>query len=489
MGETYRGMQYKDENKIDLFEIMEKMLKGFRETWWIFLLLAAVCTGASVLWAKIDYRPVYEASASFIVLADGSAETTAAEPAETAENRQRGNVPAEQLKATFPYILTSGALQDVVAEDLGLETIPGTISAQVLGDTNLFQLMVRADNGQTAYEILQSVIANYPKVAAYIIGNTKLKMIDETGIPLEPSAGPGYVRKAVLGFLLGTVLYMGILVLMAMTRKTVRNQHDLEQFLRIPYLGSLPQVNFKRRSSRRAMRITADNPLVPEKYTEAVDSLAVRLERTLQEKGKTSLLVTSALAGEGKTTTVCNLALILAQKGYRVLLIDGDLRNPSVAEQLALRKKSGGLRAFLAGEKEADEVICRYQESSLLVLPGGEAVREVRTLYSNGQIEKLLHDYNDQMDFILIDTPPCAMMNDASLIAGYVDAGLLVIRQDYARREKVTASAEILQQSGMELAGCTINGAESGLGSYGYGYGKYGYGYGKYGYGYGKQNK
>ena len=134
-------------------------------------------------------------------------------------------------------------------------------------------------------------------------------------------------------------------------------------------------------------------------------------------------------------------------------------------------------------------MICRYEETSLYIIPGGTPVQRVKRLYTNDVLKELVQSYKEKMDFILIDTPPCAIMNDASLIADSVEGCVMVIRQDYARRDKILLGAEVIAQTGTLLIGCAINGETTGIGSYGYGkygYGRYGYGrygYGKYGYG------
>lgn len=481
MGERYRDTENTEENKIDLISVLEDVIKRFRETWWLFLLIVLAGASGGYLSAKFSYHEQYEATASFVV--------TVGNQNNVISSNYYNKITTEQMNATFPYILTSGALSRVVANDLGVTSVPGTISAEMLGDTNLFQIKVIAEDGQTAYDILQSVVNNYPQVARYVIGDTQLKLLDETGVPDQPMNQPGYKRNIVLGIAAAMCLCFLIIIVRVTARTTVRNQEDLKKFLNVKYLCGIPQLQFKRRSTRQKHRILVDNPIVPDIYTEAMDTLQVRLTRIMKEKHMKTFMVTSALAGEGKTTTACNIALLLAQKGYKVLLLDGDLRNPSVAKLFNLEKKKSGLCDVLDGKKKAEELICRYEDTSLYILSGGEPVQRVKRLYTNNVLKDLIQSYREKMDFILIDTPPCAIMNDASLIADSVEACVMVIRQDYARRDKILLGAEMIAQTGTLLVGCAINGETTGIGSYGYGkygYGRYGYGkygYGKYGYG------
>ena len=172
------GKQENTQDLIDIFEICSRIWKTFRRIWWLILLFICIGIGISVFQEKSGYREQYEASASFIVSAGGS------ESLASYYNR----VTMEQVNSTFPYILTSGILNQIVAADLGMESVPGSISASVLEETNLFQIRVVSSDAQQSYDILQSVIKNYPTVAKYVIGDTTLKLIDESGVPTAPIA-------------------------------------------------------------------------------------------------------------------------------------------------------------------------------------------------------------------------------------------------------------------------------------------------------------
>lgn len=480
MEEKNLSVKTDDENKLDIISFLFDGIKCLRVSWWLLLLLLILGAGAGFLKEKLTYTEQYEASASFVV--------TAGEQSNVISSKYYNKISAEQLNATFPYILTSGALSKVVANDLGLGSVPGTISAQMMGDTNLFQIRVVASTGQMAYDILQSVVENYPTVARYVIGNTQLKLLDETGVPESPMNPLNYKRSVLLGMIMGILLYAVIVFMWVVNRKTIKSYQDLKKVLNVKYLGGIPQVHFKRRSRKAASQVRVDNPSIPNTYRESMETLQVRLLRELKEKQTNAFLVTSALAGEGKTTTACNIALYLAEKGYRVLLIDGDLRNPSVAEHLQLKLKDGGkgLCDVLSGEAKAKQVIQQYKDTSLQVIPGGEPHSSVSELYTNGVLKELIGQYKAAMDYVVVDTPPCTFMHDTTLIASVLDTGIMVIRQDFAHVNKIVAGVEILSQSGLSMAGCVINGETAGIGSYGYGrygYGRYGYGYGRYGYG------
>lgn len=471
--------QENTENLIDIFEICARVWKVFRRIWGLILLIICIGVVIGLLREKNSYHKQYEASASFIVSAGG----------EDTVSGYHNRVTMEQLNTTFPYILTSGILNRIVANDLGMESVPGVISASVLEETNLFQIRVVSSDALQAYYILDSVIENYPSVAKYVIGDTTLKLIDETGIPTEPMTKPNYKMAAVKGGMIGCLGSGLLLVLGVVLRNTVRDQEDLKKFLNVKYLAGIPLEQVKRRSNKSNEVVMRDRTQVSYDFREALNTLQIRLNREMRERRMKTVLVTSTLAGEGKTTVICNLAYTMALKGYRVLLIDADFRNPSVASVLQLDGQKKGVEDILLGKARPDEVLQSYGEGELWVLPGMKPQKRVAPLYRNGRFRALLERYQEEMDIILVDTPPCGIMNDAALAADYTDGVMLVIRQDYARREQILEGIEMISGSRASLVGCVINGEEKGIGSYGYGkygYGKYGYGkygYGKYGYG------
>ncbi len=471
-----------EENLIDLFEIIAGFLKHIKQRWWLFLFILCLITAGSVVREKFQYQEQFEASASFIVTTGGKEYVNM--------SSYYNRVTMEQLNTTFPYILTSGILSSIVAEDMGMPYVPGTISASVLQETNLFQIKVVALEPQLAYDILQSVIKNYPTVAKYVIGDTVLTLIDETGVPKAPMHEPAYKSAAVKGMLLGIVLCAVIIFLQIITSSTVKSQDDLKKFVNVKYLAGIPKERVKKRSRGNKASVILDHQSISPTFREAVHTLQIRISRMLEEKELKTLVVTSTLAEEGKTTVSCNLAYAMAEKGYKVLLVDGDFRNPSVSSVLNLPEMEYGIADILKGNIDESQVIQQYQKSSLWVLSGKDSQEKVTKLYRNGRLNRLVQKYSKEMDMIIIDTPPCGITSDAAMAADCADGILLVVRQDFARRDKILDGVEMLSSSAAPLVGYIINGEEVGSGSYGkYGYGKYGYGryghgrYGKYGYG------
>ena len=348
------------------------------------------------------------------------------------------------------------------------------ISANSLEDSSVFTISVTSTSPQDAYDILQSVIKNYPRVAEYIIGETQLEIIDESGIPTKPISNARYRRAVVLGGVVGTLLCLFLLAMYAATRHTVRGDEDLKKNLSLPYLGAIPHIKTKVRSRNHGTTILMDNKESPAALGECLRTIRTRFIREADAVGAKTILITSASEGEGKTSVAINLAISLSRQDIRVILIDADLRNPSVAKEMGLNPvemNHMGTAEVLQGKISVEEALINYGEYGMRILPGFGSVKSTGELLGGKEMKKLISSCSAICDVLIIDSPPSGMLVDASIIARKVDGTVFVIRQDYARINLVLESIESIAETGVKILGYVLNDTERGITGYGYNYG------------------
>ena len=212
-------------------------------------------------------------------------------------------------------------------------------------------------------------------------------------------------------------------------------------------------------------------------FSEALRAARLRVERAMEQGEKKVLLVSSAIPGEGKTTISVNLAISLARRGKRVLLIDCDLRSPSVAKALRVKTKHS-LVDYLTGKMMLRELLCPTETENLFIIPGGPGGGKVTDLLTRERGSSMIQAARKLFDFVILDTPPCSMLADAAEVAALADAGLLVVRQDYASRDQIIDGVQRLSDAELPMIGWVFNYVERSLptgSSYGYG-AVYGYG-------------
>ena len=480
-----------DEIEIDLIQLFRDILRGFWKYGWFIAALISIVGTICFFAARYQYTPYYSAYTTFTVntVSTIGYNSTA----------QKKNV-TNRIGSVFPYILTSDALRNLVIEDMGyadFDKFPAEISASVVKDTNLVTLQVTSRDPQIAYDTLRSVLRNYPSISDVAIGEVTLKQMDESGIPTMPANTPQSRKMAALGMLVTFLICIGAFSVQSITRRTIRTEEELTRYFNTEYLGSIPSVILKKRSKNQNPPITIDSDGIPFAFVEAIRTIRHRVEREAKKKNASVILTASALQAEGKTTTATNLAIALANRKHNVLLVDGDLRNPSVLQALGMEPAEHGMADLLSGKCKIDEILMPYKDSKHLVLmPAGTPVDNPTELWSGAEAKEMFRMLRDKCDFIIVDVPPSAVVSDASLIAKLSDGCVFVIRQDYADISILREGMDMFTGTGCKLLGCVLNHTEAGggygYGRYGYGrygYGRYGYGKSGYGYGYGETNE
>lgn len=467
-------------------EYASKILTGIKKHWYIIAVLAGICCVGFTLYSYRAYTPQYTAAATFTVTPKGDSLSS--------YTSISSNASTQQLEKTFPYIITSAPLTRVVAEDLGLSYVPGTITATAVEDTNLFTITVTSSNYETAYNVLKSVINNYPSVAEYVVGATDLVLVVPPSASSTPINPISYREKALIGTAVGALLGLLIVFFLENLNHTVRHPDEIRKLLNNQRLGSIVKV-VKKKSSHSTGSLTIDDAHTDPRFKESVFSIRNKIIKLCADQKINSVMIASTTTNEGKTTVAANLAIALAKKHYRTVIIDCDLRNPTVRQQLNIPEScSLGIVDVITGGCSLQDAIVKTKKNGLYVLPGTIPVNNASELMGSKQLADLVGALEKIFDYVVIDAPPVGIVSDALEMKDYVGGLVFVVRQDYAKVSKILDSISLFGYSKIKILGCIFNMASGvlstrGYGRYGYnsygGYGSYG-SYGRYGYGYGQ---
>ena len=472
-------------------EYASKILTGIKKHWYIIAVLAGICCVGFTLYSYAAYTPQYTAAATFTVTPKGDSLS--------AYTSISSNASTQQLEKTFPYIITSAPLTRVVAEDLGLSDVPGTLTATAVEDTNLFTITVTSSNYETAYNVLKSVINNYPSVAEYVVGATDLVLVVPPSASSTPINPISYREKALIGTAVGALLGLLIVFFLENLNHTIRHPDEIRKLLNNQRLGSIVKV-VKKKSSHSTGSLTIDDAHTDPRFKESVFSIRNKIIKLCADQKINSVMVASTTTNEGKTTVAANLAIALAKKHYRTVIIDCDLRNPTVRQQLNIPEScSLGIVDVITGGCSLQDAIVKTKKNGLYVLPGTIPVNNASELMGSKQLADLVGALEKIFDYVVIDAPPVGIVSDALEMKDYVGGLVFVVRQDYAKVSKILDSISLFGYSKIKILGCIFNMASGvlstrGYGRYGYnsygGYGSYGngrYGYGQYGDYYGNE--
>ena len=313
---------------------------------------------------------------------------------------------------------------------------------------------------------------------ASALRNSNIRVVDVARAPATPYK-PNMPLNAFIGLFSGLFAGLGFVMVRAQMDRTIRAPGDPGQLLHLPELGVIPAA---RKMSDLDLVIWKQKPtVVTESFRTVLTSLLLSLDQTRSPK---VLVVTSPNPSEGKSTISLNLALALAEINRRVLLIDGDLRKPTLHKQFEVNSHVT-FANFLQGTEPVKDMLFKelLSESNvpnLCVLAGGTVEGSAASLLYSPRVVELLTLLRKGFDVVIIDTPPLLHIPDARLLSRQSDGVVLVIRADKTRRESALAAAQRLAEDGIPILGTILNSWNISK-EHGEVYGSYGKVYGSYG--------
>jgi len=342
--------------------------------------------------------------------------------------------------------------------------------ANVLNEKAIQYMLLKRD-ADSNRQIYEGMLGKQKEalVTAGLRSNT-IRIVDPARAPVLPSH-PNVPRNIFIGLLLGLSAGIMLAFVQEMLDNTVKTPEEVQYLTALPPLGMIP---LNKRLSEKASKPAASSALArKESWREAVELVAhsrpkseiaeayraLRTSILLSNIGAPPkcILVTSALPQEGKTTTSINTAIVLAQKGAKVLLVDADMRRPSIHNKLSLRAR-GGLSTLLTGSDSLGSVLVNSTEvPNLHVLPAGPPPPHPAELLGSQVMKDFLREWREKFDHVIIDSPPCLSVTDAVLLSVEADAVALVLRSGHTPKEAIRRARNLLFQVKAKVLGVVVN--------------------------------
>ena len=431
---------------------LRDLLGIIRARWKTLLVCLLLVLGATAA-VTLRTTPVYEARASVFFAP-----------------RAEGYTITKSDLGIFSRLLSTPLVTAPVAKALGLpEGTPIDLSGAVSEDGPFLDIVARSNSGQRAADIanaagpeLAKIAGNYATQLAAEGGGVKSNPISPAAVPSLP-VDPNYTRNALVGLLASLGLGVGVILLRHFLDSKVRTDADLRALSSRPILAHLRKI--RDLDKDRLIVETDPHSLAAEEFR--------RLRTNLQfvdvtTGGRHSFVITSPAAGEGKTTVAVNLALAVASAGPRVLIVDGDLRHPSVANALGL-EGGVGLTTILLGRARPEEVIQPWRDTGLFVLPAGETPPNPSELLDSDATRNLFEGLLAAYDFVIVDSPPIGPVIDPVLINRLVGGMLMVVTSGQTTKRDLTAALRSLETVHESVSGFALNQVEGGGSYYAYG--------------------
>jgi capsular exopolysaccharide synthesis family protein len=425
-----------------------RVVGAIRRFWWLITALAVV-GGGTAFGISASTTPIFQATASMYFTLDVGA---------TAGDLNQGATYTQNQMLSYGQVATSSRVLQPVINELGLDTTPRLlardIAVSIPQSTVVLQVQASSPDAQQSADIanavtrsLVNVVGEIATTAADAKPTVKAEIIDKAVVP-RVQALPNKTRDTAIGLFIGLLLGLIAAFLATQFDTRIRTAAVLTQVVGKPVLGTVAS-----RTRGRSRVDTEPLSQTAEDFRRIRSSLAYA---SVNESIR-SLLITSTLPGEGKTTVATNLAKSFAHPQRRLLLIDGDLRKPRVGEYLGL-EGSVGLTTVLVGAIPFDEARMSWGEPSFDVLTsGGIPPNPAEVLTSSAMRRMLEGEQTSEYDLVILDSPPVLSVADATLVGPIVDGVVVVVDARKTRRHHAAQTVRDLEAGGARVVGMILN--------------------------------
>ena len=293
------------------------------------------------------------------------------------------------------------------------------------------------------------------------------KVLEPPLIPTRPSS-PDIEKSLITGAFIGLVL--GVLSALLLNRldQRIREVEEIKEIIDIPLLASIPMTEVASLSARVGQGILPSSSYYA--FKEALSSLALNLRYLGTDNTMKVIAFTSSVPSEGKSTLTYNLAIILSALGYKVLLVDADMRKPTVHKLTKLSNKVGLSKALATLSPWQDLIQVADDKGNLHVLTSGSIPPNPMLLLESAKMTALIQEWRKEYDYVLIDTPPVIGITDAQCLTSKVDTFILVAAINRSTRSGISRALEVLTTARANVSGLLINMVGSSDSEYHYGY-------------------
>lgn len=453
---------YNEDDFLHVGAVILDYLRFLKRSWKFLLPAMALCAAMAVVFGYRMYTPRYSATVYYSV--------------DRSYNAAADASLASRVAASVSVISSSSDFEEELLDAMEAEKIPVRYGfyGSLMDSTNLFEVTVVSYEKDLTNELLAAFQQVYPTWVSRFSGCGIRTLPGEelsTGEPVNSWSpvsmiGLGAAGAAAVWFMVATVVVISI--------RKVYSVDDLYQVVDAECLGVLPDVVKKKRKESTKEELIISNQHINKPYLRAVRSLRSRVEQAAKDKQAKVVMVTSTMPQEGKTLIVTNLAMALAIREKKVLVVDADLHVSGFSRVFDSNQLHSGLSDYLSGTVRNVEQLIQ-EKNGLRFICAGKNSENGKEISDEKKMKALIDRLREEpVDLILIDTPPVGMVSDAVLYSEHVDLVFYVIRGDYAQIKEIRKGIEPFYQS-KKLGGCILNRISDARAyrHYGYGYGYY----------------
>ncbi|MDD6011807.1 MAG: AAA family ATPase, partial [Oscillospiraceae bacterium] len=436
-----------DKITLEIHSIIKDLIRNI----WVIILCGAIGLMGLYVASHSVYSPQYTASATMVVTAKGTVGATYA-----------NYTISSEMAEIFSKIFADPVIKNKAADKLG-KGFNGSVSAAVNPGTNFIDLSVTSSSPQDAYELLNAVLDTYPDISDNIFANATITMLKAPSMPHGPSNGISDKKTLMFAFLCAA-LAVCCIVALSILRDTIKNESDFREKIDAKLIGVIGHENkhmtfrdfLKKR--KKSLRMHS-NAFISFSFIEAYHKIGAKAEYVNKTNGSKIFAITSVAENEGKSTIASNIALSLAERGNKVLLVDFDFKKPALYRIFEQEHIEGAeLGDCLSGKIQlTDYQPIKYKDTSLYLALNTTSYRDSVKWIENGQVESFVEKISSEFDYVIIDTYPVSAASSITDIAKFVDSMIMVVRTDVVKTQVINDSITLIKDAGGHFGGCILN--------------------------------
>ena len=427
------------------------LVRDVIRSFWAIILIALIALMGIQIVEKSIYTPTYTSKAVLVVRSRVG--TTGAFSSLTA---------SVEMANIFKDVFKQNSLKKLAAENLGLESFDGTISTSLTESTNLLNVAVKAEDPELAFKLLTSILEVYPEVTEAVFTNSIIDIVSEPTMATTPSNSRLTVyRKQII--VLAMLFEGGLVVLFSLFRGTVKEEKGFSDKVDSKLIGTVSHeklhLSKKERFKRKKRALLINDAYSSLRFTEDYQKLCTKFEYMYKKQNKKSFVISSVAENEGKSTVAANIALALSERGYNVVLLDLDVRKPSIHKIFDFQDEiETDFSDVLSKDVDlANFKFYRYRKSNLTIAFNKKIHESTDILTSTLVVGNALNQISQKADFVIIDTPPISVSADAITISEVADSTVLVVRTDCVPVEDINEVILNITEAGGNIEGCVLN--------------------------------
>ncbi len=375
---------------------------------------------------------------------------------------------AKSLVPSYMLVLKSNTVLSKVLEKVDLpyqiDELADMISSQSVQNTAIFNIYVTHPDPYVSMELVNAIAEIAPEEIARVVKSGGVEVVDYATLPLVPFTQTSIIKHVLIGSIgFGGMLTM-IFLFFGLLDTTIRKKHELNDAFNIPLLGDIPNIKDPSRKIHISKILSVDSPFA---LKESYNSIRANIMFTKKAEECPVFVISSATKGEGKTLNCINIAISFSMMGKKTLLIDADLRSPSLTRRLDLEEHTTGLSYFLAGITDNIDIV-KSEYNNLDVISVGEVPPNPSELLNSSRLYEFIREAKKDYDYILIDTAPIGIVSDALALSEYITGYILVVKSNVSKLSEQKSIVRTLESCSAEISGILYNGVNPKSSDYAY---------------------